>query len=72
MNKIIKKIVDVLSNDVSWRFKERDKQELPLYSYDYKARSHDVIFDKESVDLIITEDVIPSRLEKWLNVILRK
>lgn len=67
MNKIIKKIVGVLPNDVSWRFKEIDKQELPLYEYDHKNRSHLVVFEKESIELIREYAVIISKLlnYKW-------
>lgn len=67
VNKIVKKIANVLPNDVSWRFKEIDRQELPLYFYDYRARSHDVIFDKEHIELIKEYAVIISKLlnYKW-------
>lgn len=67
MNKIIKKIANVLPNDVSWRFKEINNKEIPLYEYDNRARSHDVILDKEHIILIKEYAIIISKLlnYKW-------
>ena len=67
MEDTINKISNVLPNDVSWRFKEIDRKEIPLYFYDYKARSRQVIFDKESINLLKEYSVIISKLlnYKW-------
>lgn len=65
--KIINKISNVLPNDVSWRFKEINKKEIPLYKYDNIGRSNEVLFDKEHVELIKEYAVIISKLlnYKW-------
>ena len=71
VNKIIKKIANVLPNDVSWRFKEINNKEVPIYSYDNKARSHDVIFNKENISLIKEYAIIISKLfnYKWAQLL---
>ena len=67
INKTIKKIANILPNDVSWRFKEIDNDEVSLYSYDYKARSNSVLFDTDAIELIKEYAVIISKLlnYKW-------
>ena len=67
LRKAITKIANVLPNDVSWRFKEIDGKEIPIYSYDNKSRAKSVIFDKESVILIKEYAIIISKLlnYKW-------
>lgn len=67
INKIIKKICGVLPNDVSWRFKEINNVEIPLYEYDHVRRSHEIIFDKDAIELIKEYGVVISKLlnYKW-------
>lgn len=73
INKTIKKIASILPNDVSWRFKEIDKQEIPLYIYDNRSRSNEVIFEKESIELLKEYAVIISKLlnYKWSQLLER-
>ena len=67
INRIIKKICTVLPNDVSWRFKEINNEEIPLYRYDYKKRSNEVLFTKEAIELIKEYAIVISKLlnYKW-------
>lgn len=67
INKIVRKICGILPNDVSWRFKEINNVEMPLYAYDNIGRSDEVIFDKTAVELIKEYGIIISKLlnYKW-------
>ena len=67
LNKIVRKICCILPNDVSWRFKEINNVEMPLYAYDNIGRSDEVIFDKTAVELIKEYGIIISKLlnYKW-------
>lgn len=73
MKRTIKKIANVLPNDVSWRFKEINDKKVELYSYDNKARSHSVAFDKENVSLIKEYAIVLSKLlnYKWSQLLER-
>ena len=67
----IKKIANILPNDVSWRFKRLGDEVVPLYEYDEKKRSHKVVFNKDDVDLIKEYALIISKLlnYKWAQLL---
>ena len=71
INNTIKKIASVLPDDVSWRFKEIDRVEIPLYEYDYKNRSQQVFFKKDDMELLKEYAVVISRLLnfKWAQLL---
>ena len=55
-DKRIKRIVKVLHQDVSWRFKRIDSQEMPLYEID-KTKDQ-IIFSNESIDVLSKDGVL--------------
>lgn len=71
IEKTIIKIVSVLPNDVSWRFKRVENDEIPLYEYDAFHRSKTVIFNKKSVELIKEYAIVISKLlnYKWAQLL---
>ena len=71
--KTVKKIANVLPNDVSWRFKRIGDDIIPLYEYDEKSRSSIVVFKKESVELLKEYAVVISKLlnYKWSQLLER-
>lgn len=67
INKVVKKIANILPNDVAWRFKRIDDKELQLYTFNQEQRSKEVIFEKESILLLKEYAIVLSKLlnYKW-------
>jgi hypothetical protein len=70
-NNIVKKIVNILPNDVSWRFKIINKDVVPLYRYDNKKRDDKVIFELGAAKDLKEYSIILSKLlnYKWAQLL---
>lgn len=70
-NKILKKIANVLPNDVSWRFKIINKESLPLYKYDNIKREDKITLEYSAALDIKEYSLILSKLlnYKWAQLL---
>ena len=68
---IIKKIVKILPENVSWRFKMINGEEVNLYEYDNKNRSDKVVFLYDEALLLKEYSIIISKLlnYKWTQLL---
>ena len=71
LNKSIKRVVSILPENVSWRFKNINNKILDLYEYDYINRSKIVIFNSSNVKMIKEYSFILSKLlsYKWAQLL---
>lgn len=67
----VKKVVDRLQENVSWRFKRVDDEVLEIYEYDNINRSKYVFFKKEDAELLKEYALVISKLlnYKWAQLL---